>query len=437
MEVNGRLHHVKVIGAAVPAAAVGAAAAEARRPPRRERRSGGGAGGGATEDLVSPIQGTVLKVAVEKGQEVEEGALVCVIEAMKMENEITAHRSGQVTELTSPKAARLPPVPGWPGSCSDVRSRGVALARSGADRPELPLPPGKMPARRGGRWRKRWRYVGAFGDEILMRAARVRVGPLGQTFWAICERETGKLWEGTRTLPPGARGEAWTEHIGGEEEVVPEMGDLGILDFAPDEASPARIEASQHHVGDVRAFLTFRGGRWVESVCPTDEGQYVWTRKRCDVPVECDVRVGGRRWRFEGRGVEDESAGYHPHHTVWSWSAGVGRTRDGRSVGWNLVSGINDPPARSERAIWVDGEPSDAGPVSFEEALDAITFDDSSRLEFSAEAERSKEQNMLVARYVYRQPFGSFRGTLPGGLEPRARHGRDGVPRRRLVSQPG
>ena len=42
----------------------------------------------------------MLRVAVEKGEEVEEGALICVIEAMKMENEITAHRSGKVTELS-------------------------------------------------------------------------------------------------------------------------------------------------------------------------------------------------------------------------------------------------------------------------------------------------------------------------------------------------
>ena len=58
--------------------------------------SGGGASGPA---LPSPLQGTILKVAVEKGADVEEGALVCVIEAMKMENEITAHRAGKVSEL--------------------------------------------------------------------------------------------------------------------------------------------------------------------------------------------------------------------------------------------------------------------------------------------------------------------------------------------------
>ena len=56
---------------------------------------------------MSPLQGTVLKVAVEKGAEVEEGALICVIEAMKMENEITAHRSGTVSELNVAEGASV------------------------------------------------------------------------------------------------------------------------------------------------------------------------------------------------------------------------------------------------------------------------------------------------------------------------------------------
>ncbi len=45
------------------------------------------------------MQGTFFKVAVEKGAEVAEGDLICVIEAMKMENEIVAHRAGKVEEL--------------------------------------------------------------------------------------------------------------------------------------------------------------------------------------------------------------------------------------------------------------------------------------------------------------------------------------------------
>jgi acetyl-CoA/propionyl-CoA carboxylase biotin carboxyl carrier protein len=104
VEVSGKRFDVKVIGppfaggAAVNGSApAGVAAAGARRPARRAQRGGGGGGGGDT--LPSPIQGTVLKVAVEAGADVEEGTLICVVEAMKMENEITAHKAGKVTEL--------------------------------------------------------------------------------------------------------------------------------------------------------------------------------------------------------------------------------------------------------------------------------------------------------------------------------------------------
>ncbi len=82
-------------------------AAGLRRPPRRERAAAAGAAAGATETLVSPIQGTVLKVPVKDGDEVEDGALICVVEAMKMENEITAHRAGTVTELSVTEGASV------------------------------------------------------------------------------------------------------------------------------------------------------------------------------------------------------------------------------------------------------------------------------------------------------------------------------------------
>jgi acetyl-CoA/propionyl-CoA carboxylase biotin carboxyl carrier protein len=106
VEVDGKLHAVKVIGAASAGGAAAAPAAGARRAPKRER-SGGGGGGGGGPVLSSPLQGSVLKVAVEQGAEVEEGALICVIEAMKMENEITAHVAGKVTELNVSEGAAI------------------------------------------------------------------------------------------------------------------------------------------------------------------------------------------------------------------------------------------------------------------------------------------------------------------------------------------
>jgi acetyl-CoA/propionyl-CoA/long-chain acyl-CoA carboxylase, biotin carboxylase, biotin carboxyl carrier protein len=104
VEVSGKLFDVKVIGEAGASAA--APVHSGKRPPKRERKAGA-TGGASTESLPSPLQGTVLKVAVEQGASVEEGDLICVIEAMKMENEITAHRSGKVTTLNISEGAAV------------------------------------------------------------------------------------------------------------------------------------------------------------------------------------------------------------------------------------------------------------------------------------------------------------------------------------------
>jgi len=269
----------------------------------------------------------------------------------------------------------------------------------GGERPDLPLPPEGMPLRSAGGWRKRWRWVGAFGEEIMLCAGSVQVGALGQSFWAILDRETGELIEHTRMQLPSARGEVWSELGGGSWELGSDAA-----------GAVTRIES-----GEIRAKLEIGEGTWAESICPNGEGAYVWTRKRVS-PIACDLRLpGGRRIKAELRGVEDESAGYHRRHTVWSWSAGVGVATDGRAVGWNLVEGVNDPPANSERTIWVEGEelPHEPSPVSFD-GLEAIGFEGGSRLDFSAEAERAKSENKLVVRYSYRQPFGTFTGSLDG-----------------------
>jgi acetyl-CoA/propionyl-CoA/long-chain acyl-CoA carboxylase, biotin carboxylase, biotin carboxyl carrier protein len=66
---------------------------------RRRRERGASRHGDADGEVTSPMQGTVLAVAVAEGDAVEEGQLLCVVEAMKMENEIVAPRLGVVREL--------------------------------------------------------------------------------------------------------------------------------------------------------------------------------------------------------------------------------------------------------------------------------------------------------------------------------------------------
>jgi acetyl-CoA/propionyl-CoA carboxylase biotin carboxyl carrier protein len=97
VEVSGRKFDVRVIGPPFGGSVNGAAPAGAPKPQRAQRADSGGGGGG--DELVSPLQGNLWKVLVEAGQAVQEGQLVCIIEAMKMENEITAHKAGVIEEL--------------------------------------------------------------------------------------------------------------------------------------------------------------------------------------------------------------------------------------------------------------------------------------------------------------------------------------------------
>ncbi len=92
IEVEGRRFEVRLLRPEPAFAEL------ARR--RRERSRGGASTGAGWDAVVSPMQGTVLAVEVADGDEVETGQVICVVEAMKMENEVHAHRSGRVSELS-------------------------------------------------------------------------------------------------------------------------------------------------------------------------------------------------------------------------------------------------------------------------------------------------------------------------------------------------
>jgi len=100
VEVNGKRFAVKVFVPQSQAGAVvaGGAATGAAKPRRGAAGGSGGAGGGSGAVTV-PMQGTIVKILVEVGQAVEAGATVCVLEAMKMENNIAAEKAGTVKEI--------------------------------------------------------------------------------------------------------------------------------------------------------------------------------------------------------------------------------------------------------------------------------------------------------------------------------------------------
>ncbi|MGH2911703.1 MAG: acetyl-CoA carboxylase biotin carboxylase subunit [Solirubrobacteraceae bacterium] len=106
VEVSGQRFDVRVIGAPpthAPFAGGGGGAlngsAPAAKAPKRSSRSGKSSDAGGPDTLESPIQGNMWKVLVKQGDTVTEGQLLCIIEAMKMENEIAAHKAGTIAEL--------------------------------------------------------------------------------------------------------------------------------------------------------------------------------------------------------------------------------------------------------------------------------------------------------------------------------------------------
>jgi acetyl-CoA/propionyl-CoA carboxylase, biotin carboxylase, biotin carboxyl carrier protein len=112
VEVSGRRFDVRVLGPPFAggqlAPANGSEPGGGRAAPRRSDRASSGAGGaGGVDVLASPLQGNMWKVLVKQGDTVEEGQLLCIIEAMKMENEITAHKSGTIVELPISEGAPI------------------------------------------------------------------------------------------------------------------------------------------------------------------------------------------------------------------------------------------------------------------------------------------------------------------------------------------
>jgi Protein of unknown function (DUF2804) len=219
-----------------------------------------------------------------------------------------------------------------------------------------------MPLVRGGRPLKRWRWVGAFSPGAMACAARLSIGGVPVSWWAV--------WDGERLHERMHR-----------------------------RAGPVRMAPG--HVRCAGLELSFEESEGVEVVSPHG-AQHIWTRKQAGFPIRGTLL--GRP--FEGRGFVDDTAGYHARETAWCWSAGVGIAESGAPVAWNLVDGLHDGTP-SERTVWLAGEPHEVGPSAFD-GLRSV-----GGLRFNAEATRARRENLLIASSDYEAPFGAFAGELP------------------------
>lgn len=271
----------------------------------------------------------------------------------------------------------------------------------------------RPPLLRAGRPLKRWRYVGVFCEELMACAALVQVGVVKQSFWALYVR--------ARTRAHGSAENASSFAGGSSREPLREPLRERTRTLVRRRAVALPAGGVAIADGGVLLDLALEEDRGIQARCPHGGGE-VWTRKQAGVRAHGMLALdGGPARTVEALAVIDDTIGYHARHTEWWWSAGVGASADGRALAWNLVQGVNDPPTGSERTVWVDGAPSEVGPVRFAADLSEILATDGSRLTFAAEAMRRRRENLLIASSDYTAPFGTFAGALPGSI--RLAHG--------------
>lgn len=260
----------------------------------------------------------------------------------------------------------------------------------GTERPEeIPLPPDSMPLFYGTRLRKRWRYVALWSRDLSLCAGTVEVGPVPQEFWAVWDRKGKRLWEKTRLS---------SNHV---------------------EVSADRVRVND---GDVSIDVRLDEGPGLEVVTPSGPA-YTWTRKKGGIRARGKVQAGDVTLPVNALALVDENAGYHPRHTRWVWSGGAGLDAYGNTVAWSVISGLSDAPANRDRTLWINGVPYEVGPVRFAGDLSRVTFVDGGELLFKEEAVRAREDDLFLLRSSYRQPFGTFTGTLPNGIRLFEAHG--------------
>ena len=107
VEVGGRRLEVSLPGDMAIGGGAGPEHGAIRKKPKARKRAGGGGAAASGDAVTAPMQGTVVKVAVEEGQTVSAGDLIVVLEAMKMENPVTAHKDGTVTGLAVEPGAAI------------------------------------------------------------------------------------------------------------------------------------------------------------------------------------------------------------------------------------------------------------------------------------------------------------------------------------------
>ena len=220
-------------------------------------------------------------------------------------------------------------------------------------------------------------------------AARASVGPLHQEYWGIWNRKAVEFREGSHRF---------THRV---------------------KLDPNRVQVSD---GDAEISVTFEPCTSFEVYRPAKHA-YIWSHKDYCRRAQGSVRYDGKSCSVAGVIFVDVNAGYHERHTQGRWAAGAGLDQHDRVVAFNAITGLFDTSTQSERTVWIEDEAQEVGPNSFADDLSTVSFVEGGTLRFQPEALIEHHENLLLVRSDYFHWFGTYTGTLPGGIELREAYG--------------
>ncbi len=269
---------------------------------------------------------------------------------------------------------------------------------------------------------KRWQFIGVFSPEYIVGLAVVDVGYLGMGWMYLYDRKTKELIEWEAKSPLGThvlaerdpkRG-CWSLHKKDQHlEIRADAEKLSRTVEIDLRRKGKHIKGRFELVDGGQSALAYLGGMAADRFNLTYKTAGLLTSGKLtlnDQPIDFP--------RDTTRGLVDWTWGCPARETYWNWSACTGLLSDGRTIGWNLATGINEGK-NVENAFWVDGELEALGSVRFDydpknmmEPWEIKDEHERVSLRFQPEGMRSENINALVIKSRFFQPFGVYQGTI-------------------------
>jgi Domain of unknown function (DUF2804), C-terminal/Domain of unknown function (DUF2804), N-terminal len=254
-------------------------------------------------------------------------------------------------------------------------------------------------------------FVGIMGPELMAGFAMVDFKGLSNGFFYVYERKTNRLFE-TKYIAPGFK-----VSIGSNPAEINSSFKIFKLGI---KIAGNRISAKGKNIS-LEATLDTESTAPLRLCTRAGYRGWVYTEKTSPVRINGEIEYDGNKINIASpdyMALIDWSAGFMRRNTYWNWAAIAGTLSDGRSIGLNLASGVNET-GFCENCFWINGKMTNVGTINFQFDSDSLMskwkIDSSDRkiaLVFTPENSRNEKTNAILVKSRFTQLMGTFDGTI-------------------------